>query len=263
MKMTSSLDISERLADAVRIEVAERFFGARKDLEDQIQAFNRLVAKFKDAQPPVSGWGALLRFVTLSDEIYARFWDALGSSGTVFKGSGSYPKALLPSKIPHGFTTGGTLAKLWLWVYEGLETAVRHYNDGEEMDRHNSCSDEVPDLSYRCLREMCRFLNEQVDRINTDLSANHTLEFIKNLDIERSGAECNIGGMGTMAAGGLDQRLAFCHVDFDALDLPVYPELPRVGAVKDRIRQLARQTAAARKDEVKRMIRQLELATAR
>lgn len=256
--MKSSLDISEKLADAVRIEVAERFFGARKDLEDQIQAFNRLVANFKTSQPPVSDWGALLRFVTMSDEIYERFWAAVGISGDAFKGPGTYTKNLLPARIPHGFTTGGTLAKIWHWVYEGLEKAVRHYNDGEEMDRQKSCSEEMQDLSYRCLQEMSRYLNEQVDRINTDLSANHTLEFIKNLDTERAGTECSLGGMGTMVAGGLDQRLAFCHVDFDALDLPKYPELPRIIDVWNRLSPLAKQTASDHKDKVKRMIRQLE-----
>jgi hypothetical protein len=256
--MQDSFDFSERLADAIRIEIAQRFFGERKDLEDRIQLFQRYVAMVQERSHQVADRVNLLRFVTVSDDLFKRFLELVAGSAEFFKTSGPFSVSSIPGKIPHAFTLSGRLAKIWRWVYEDLEKAIRSYNHGENLGKAACRTDSEEDLSYDCLQEMCKFINEEVERINRDLSASCTLEFVKNLDVERAGAECNIGGIGTMATGNLDKRLAFPHIEFDGLEVPRYPDLPALKTVHDKIVEMAKNCAATHHDEVRGMIKSLE-----
>lgn len=248
-------NFNEDLTIELLKETADRFFGARKEIEEMRETFDRYVAELRELQQKPLKRLTVLRAVLLDrpDRIEA-FWEAIGIPARAFE-----PPLALPPVEPVDFpkprrawTLKGRYTQLVLDAYAQLHAACDQYRHCRQPS--HTRSQDPPPPCYDMVVAMARLLNDKIQAVNDTYSVECTLQFVRSLDVRTQEAEEVTGVIPGRYSSGLIDNLCVQPVDMDALGLLSLPVPPAPDTVERPIRNFCtEQIRLHRNDIVARM----------
>ena len=204
-------------------EAADTFFGTRKALDDEIDFFKARVVKLRDKAQEIRSWFAGLNCLLGGEANSRALFDALGVR---LPDPALYAVRVcsLQFRRPRGFTRKGVYAKTVWEVYEPLARMVEDYMHGSHYQDPRHPGRVLVSLNHAQLVRHCADINERILRINESNRPSESLGFARRMNqVERDRENITGGGGPTWT---LDRDMAFPPLDFDAFDLPMFPDLP-------------------------------------
>lgn len=203
-------------------EAADTFFGARKDLEEEIAFFEKRVLKLRTMAEEIRGWFAGLNCL-LGSEANSR--DLFHSLGIELQDTVLYRHQVcsLQFRRPRSFTRKGLFAKTVWEVYEPLARVIEAYMHGAPYTDPLQPGRVLISLHYGQVRKHCADINERILRLNDSNRPSESLAFAKRMDQGLMQMEALTGGGGQ--TWNLDRELAFAQLDFESYALPIFPDL--------------------------------------
>ncbi len=239
------------LADEFLTDVATAFFDARCQLDAMIEAFEDAVSRLRKKAVRVVENAAVLKAVLIEEAAFHALLERLGADPAAFGAAG-------PADVP--LRIG--LPPLWgrrrryravvAEAYRRLAAGVEDYRDGVPEGSAPGDGLAGEPVYYRLVEEMARLINERIAVVNRRACPSELLAYVKQFDpgrVEREGLTG--GGSGN---GGLDDRLCYLPLDFDALHLPVFPRLAPLARARAAVTDAADAVYRDRPDAVVRLM---------
>jgi len=246
--------LADSLADETLKEAADHFFGERKSIEDALRVYRENVEKLRDIQMRVEACQANLHFLLNRGEsgTVAAFYRQIGVDPDELPRPDPEASADLKQlQLPRGFGSRSRYARLVCNAYSSFVTEAHDYMNGRYYDDPQDPRRKRITVNYRQLANFCREVNERIDKANQYNSPSQILQFFKQLDIERSEKESQIG---VPTHYSLDEEMSYAPEDFACARLASYPDLPPLSQVEGRIKQFAAQVCSSSPDEIRRLL---------
>ncbi len=254
--MGSLEDFSDSLANEVISEMADGFFSRRAELEARINLFHTYVERFRAMERMVVSSAGFLNLLLVDRPGSLAFFKAIGVEDADALVESRTPREIPLEKIPSALTAKGRFTKLTLWGYDDLTTSCHEYIHGCEHKKRREKREDGIDLSYNLLKAMRQLINEEVSKVNANISPTALLQSVRQFDVAAGLKERALdAGAG---AGELDKRLAFHRIDFDSLGLKSYPELPRGDETREKIRSFCKSHYTTNRHAIKSMLSRLK-----
>ena len=228
-------------------EAADTFFGARKALDDEIAYFEGQVAKLGARAGEILSWLGGLNCLLGSEEGSRLFFDALD---VTLDDPELYSRQAcsLQFRRPRSFTRKGLFAKTVWEVYEPLSRLVEDYMHGSPYTDPMHPGRVMISVNFNQLRRHCDAINERIKSVNESNRPSESLAFAKKMDQGLVQKESITGGGGQTWT--LDRDMAFKPLDFEALGLPAFPDLPLDDKARDRVRESCNRIFEMRREHV-------------
>ncbi len=251
-----SADLQGDLHAEIMTEMAENFFGRRRNLEDRLDQFYRLVVRVRRVgMETLVKWHTFFRLL-LCDEGVKSLFTSFGAVPSDILWYCQNVSELRPMRRPLALTGLGRYKKTVGRLYEVVRQAAADYNHGtfapDPLDSRKKRA--IP--GYEQVREMCEAVNVEIRAVNEGQSPLCVLSFAKGLDPECVQRE-NIAGATMADAQKIDRDLAFVPIAFEDLGLPYLPDLPPLSEVQDRLDALCASLYESRKPEVTTLLDQV------
>ncbi len=252
--MSPHYDFSEPMVEEVMSDVADHFFGSRKELEDMTEIFGSYLIKLREKEDELAERAGLLNWLLINADTVSRFYEAIGVN----------PEKLLMAEprlpdtthkleqMPFAFTAKGEFVKIVLWAYNALQKACYEHINGYPED--SDCGD----VYYKMLLKMASLINEKICNINTGMSPCCVLDFARRFNPCSQGKEHITGGTLDGYAFSIDSKLAYQPIAFESLQLKSYPELPEQNTVISEITLFCEKNYPDNKDEIRKRIADLK-----
>lgn len=247
--MADFRDIADQLQQEVVSDMAESYFGARKELDDKIAGFNFMVQEFRSLVPRLSQAAARLNHLLLDKRTARDFYIALDIVPSCIP-AGDDEVSPFFDKLPWALTGSGRYVRCICRAYDLLQKAADDYLNGHYYPDPDVPGRKRLTIHYLRLRALAEHINDEVERVNTEMSPSGTLRYVKRMDPEQSEREDVIGAACLTEGCGLDADLEFQGVDFKGLNLPVVQDLPRLSMVKPAITQFCKRIYPSRKQDI-------------
>lgn len=246
--------LAAALEQEVLTEMAGTFFGARKGLEDMIEAFLHQAEELRTQAGKVFARVFFLRRLVLGVEGEASFFAALGLRNDPFAEaqgqSGS--RSWRPESLPFALLPSTRYAKALALAYAEVQHACEVYMAGEYEDDPERKGRKRMCLHHRMLERLCVRLNERIDKLNSDMPASGVLQYARNISTVEAPGQGSITN--ALGAESLDKGLQFEHIDFAALKLWRAPELPKPDACAEGLRAFAAAHYAANAERIRKVL---------
>lgn len=251
-----SADLQDDLHAEIMTEMAENFFSRRRNLEDSLDQFYRLVVRVRRVgMAALVKWHTLFRLL-LCDDTAKRLFESLGAVPADILWYCKNVNEIGPMRRPLALTGLGRYVKTVERLYEQVRQAAANYNHGvfspDPVDARKMRA--IP--GYLQVKDMCAEVNAEIKTVNEGQSPYSVLAFAKSLDPEGLQRE-SIAGATLSETQKIDRDLAFVPIAFEDLGLPHIPELPPLSEVRDRLKGVCRNLLRTRKDEVEAMLEQV------
>lgn len=204
-------------------EAADTFFGARKDLEDEIVFFKERIARLQTMLEEIRSWFAGLNCL-LGNEEKSRFLFSTLDIQLPDEQLYTDQVCSLQFQRPRSFTRKGLFTKAVWEVYSSLAALVEKYMQGVPYADPAYPGRVLITVNYNQVCKQCAELNVRIDQLNTNYRPSESLAFAKRMDQELVDKERIIGG--GAQSWVLDQDLAFKPLQFAhyaLLNLPLMP----------------------------------------
>lgn len=213
-------------------EAADVFFGARKEVEDEIALFQSRAAELRVRAEKIRLWTGGLFFL-LGPEGSADLPEGLRAGLTAEDApEGS---RLVLSRLK-SFTRKGLFVKTAWRLYAELAGMIDAYMHGAPYADPLYPGRKLVSVHYDQVRRHCEAVNERIVRLNESNRPSESLGFAKRMNQNQAHKESVTGGgEGTVS---LDEDLAFSPIEFEACGLPFFPDLPVDGATEKQFRDL-------------------------
>jgi len=247
--MADYRDFADKLQQDVVADMAEAYFGDRKELDDMIEAFHHMVGKLQESGPTLYQAAARLHTLLLDRQTARDFYIALDILPSCIPFSDEPVRPFFDS-LPFSLTRLGRYERCVCRAYAQLQSVAdeylngRYFNDPEESGRKRLT------VHYIRLKAIAEHINEKIDKVNRTMSPNETLRYVKKMNIEQAERESLIGEACLMDGCGLDLDLKFELLEFEKMDLPVVQDLPRLEAVKPAIKVFCKSIYQVRKQDI-------------
>ncbi|EPR42206.1 hypothetical protein dsx2_0133 [Desulfovibrio sp. X2] len=225
-------DYADALRDEVTAEMAETFFGARRELEDSIAHWQELAGKLRGRLELLAGRAAGLQAVLFGADGARGFYQTLGVDAEVFlqlAGRLEEPDAsgiLADLRVPFAWTRFGRYLGLVEDAYALLLAGIEDYRHGTWYDDPKRPGRKALTPNYAMLAQEAERINERVATVNTYQGPTCALRVVRNMDPEAQGRRDLAGGPLQDENCGLDSSMAFSPVSLKAQDIPELPALP-------------------------------------
>jgi hypothetical protein len=224
-------DIDKMLSYEVKKEMADRYFGFRKMIEADIEAYDqRIVDQFLQLEQRI-GFDLIRLYILLKDAaLIHAFFGLTGLHDPIFLDpylleSPTVRRRLFKDQQYHGMTELGRFRNLFSTIYDRVATA---------QSAHRKLHDELSEEQQKIADEIQLFYR------NNDLST--ILGFLRSIE---PGAEGDHGQMtGPLQprdASALEQRMRFAPPKPVEPMLPFFAELPPRRKIHHQLRRLTRQ----------------------
>lgn len=254
--MSNIKDFADQLQHEVVSDMAEAYFGARKDLEDMIVAFDRLVDDFRPMINRMSRAAANLHFLLLDTKTARDFYISLDILPSCIPFSHSASADGLDT-VPFAFTKKGKYTQCVLEAYKRFQAVSDEYNNGRYFSDPDTSGRKRLTVHYLRLRALAEHINEEIDKVNENMSTTEILRHVKGMEPEALDKERILGDVCLMEGCELDKTLCFTPLDFDSLELPVVQDLPPLREVKDAIKEFCAQLYDTHTHDVVRVLETL------
>ena len=255
--MTDFKDYADELQQEVVSDMAETYFGARKDIDDMLEVFDNMVGELRQHEPHLSQAAARLHRLLLDKETAEGFYETLGVAQTSIPYTDEAPKPFF-DKLPFAFTGAGRYERCVFRVYNLLQKAVDEYLNGRYFDDPEQPGRKGLTVHYFRLKALSEYINEEIGKVNKT-AVSGALQFIKTMDPEQMQQE---GIMGETAKGAerIDQDMHFSPMDFEGLGLPVVHELPALYSVREAIKVFCSKLYKERREDIAGAMQSLLIA---
>jgi len=221
-------DIETMLAYEVKKEIADRYFGFRKLIEENIEDYdNQIVVTFRKLEQKI-GFDLVRLYILLKDErVIHDFFHVTGLTERLFfdpylAESRTIRKRVFTGVTAHGLTRKSRFRNMVLETYQALGEHVESYRERVERlnEEQQTIAEEIK-IFYR----------------NNDLST--IMSFLRGLGGSSSyKAGAMEGGLTPNTGGKLDQKIHFQAPDPVENLLPVLPEIQPYKEIKSELRNI-------------------------
>ncbi|NJB67614.1 hypothetical protein GGQ74_001254 [Desulfobaculum xiamenense] len=248
-------ELADGLVQETLVEAANTFFGARKNLDEEIEAYRKAADDFAAVEAVVLRKAGALNYLLLEGRAVADFYTAIGVSAphlvdmpdpAVRDTDDLEPLLVL--------TTRGRYVGLVLNAYSALASEVEAYLHGRYYNASDGSGRKLITPNYSHLHKWCGRLNEKIRDVNENHSPSGTLCFVKGLDASLLERQRLSGATFDNYCQELDEELKFKPVECLGMNYIHPPDLPELRAVKRAVTAFARSLYAAHRDEVKRLL---------
>lgn len=238
-------DIGKALAYQIKRDIAERYFGSRKIIEEDRQALKAMISEFSLLYSKTVGRDMLRIYALLrKPELIDGFLGLIGWKGRPFfdqhvVDSAIDKKQLFKDISLHGWTDYSKFVHLFLESYERL------YKD---LDRCREKLEEVLDE--------IQVVKEEIRQFKRKFSIDEIMNFLRTLDRRDE----LVGVLGENQPAGkmedLSARLALAPLDDIEKSVPEVPELPPLDNIKASLKDLAHRVSKVYMEEDLELIKE-------
>lgn len=253
-------DFAEGLQQEVVSEIADNYFGARKSLDEMIEALDSWASELNRQVERIGRVAGNLHSLFLDQRQCRDLYSAIGVNPDEMPlKHGAFDSMLMPS-VPFAFTGAGRYSKWVFAAYRELAKFVDVYLNGEYyVDPEDSNRRKHLTVHYIRFRTMVDFVNEHIDRVNERMASGDTLRYVKSMDPAFMEKEKTLdAGMENYQT--LSQGMRYEPIVFEDYGIPEYPHLPAPDTVRDEILHFAGEVYRNHKSEVVRLLRDRTLA---
>ena len=216
-------DLSEGLKMEVLTEMADTYFGARKELDVYLEEFDKLTDALARLAHKVLVQAGLVHALLLGKRGAPGFYQAIGVDPA------AVPFALEGGPVAHSFPPPWALTGRGRWR-KTLKKAYARYRDlaHDYMHGHPEPDPKMPkrkrmSLHYGRLKALAEHINGQIRHVNEDLSMRDALDYARHLDPRVAERE-RVAGGGQYEEQHREQD--FVPIDFEHLGIKPVPDLP-------------------------------------
>ncbi|MBA2847664.1 hypothetical protein G4V39_07530 [Thermosulfuriphilus ammonigenes] len=221
-------DIVESLTTQVKKEIAERYFGYRRMIEEDITTLKEEARRLERMIYEKIAPDLCRIYIMLKDRsLIEKFAHLIGLSEPIF-----YDDYLTQSKTIRrrlfrdlkvwGLTSHGRFRKLLQEIYQRLRRNVSHYRtDLAELKRHEA------------------LVNEEIRHFGENFSLSEILSFLGELDRLNTGTSLVEEMSEVGAREKLERSLAIPPLKPPSQELPDIPELPPLTQIRGELKRLA------------------------
>ncbi|OIQ48922.1 hypothetical protein BerOc1_03677 [Pseudodesulfovibrio hydrargyri] len=246
--MSDISDFADQLQADVISDMAESFFGDRKELDNALEAFALMVEEFLPVIETMFRAAATLRLLLLDEATTDAFCAELGLDPHRLPPSEDAP-ILVRESLPFTLTAKGRYAVCVEAAYRGLFDAIRDYLHGHYYDDPKRPGRKRMTMHYHRLEEIADIINEKVHKANNDRSVSSVLREVKNMNPEQMEREDLLGDVCYGRGEGLDRDMCFMPIDFDGYRFPEVTEPPPLDAVRPALRRFCKRVYDERREE--------------
>lgn len=253
-------DYAKDLADEVLSDMAENFFGARKQLEEAIDLFYQYVAELKKKQDLLEERFRFLNYLLMYEQEASRFYRDLGVQDTgAIPREGALSETAVPVHAPSALTIKGKYLKLMMWAYETVQKGCKAYNHGMDYEEMKQVGFEQRDAYYDLVMGMHQLINKEVRRVNAKVSPSHILQTAKRFDPDTQQKEHFTGGGAYYGDdSSLNRELNYEPIDKSSLNIRKFPDLPEPGRVDHRISKICKDRYSRHSESIRRIIHEVQ-----
>lgn len=252
--MSDLKEFADQLQEEVVSDMAEAYFGERKDLEELIEAYGRMTEDVRALGPRLFEAVARLHRLLLDRETAEAFYAALGVDPAAMPFPDDPPRPFF-DRLPFAFTAQGRYERCVFRVYDLLHQEADVYLNGRYFVDPEQGKRKRLTPHYVRVKALADHLNAEIDKINRR-SVTGALQYVKNMDPDHARQERLMGDTDSQGET-LNHDMEFVPIDFAGIGLPVVPELPPLYKVKEKIKAFCGRVWALRREEAVRAMESL------
>jgi len=246
--MADFSEYADQLQKEVVSEMAEGYFGDRRNLDDLMSDFATMTERLRELVPGIERAALRLHHLLLGNK--AALYLALEVDPVCIPFGQATPVPLF-TRLPLALTRAGRYVKCVRKSYDLLQRAVHDYLHGRYQVEDGDKGRKQLTVNYLGLRQFAARIDAEVERVNRNRTPTGTLRYVKGMDPVSAERERLIGDVSYMDDGALDNDLRFAPVGFDGLGLPEIQELPPLREAADRIGRVSRALYGERPDKAR------------
>ncbi len=254
--MADFKDLSNALADEVLNDIADTFFGARKDIDDSLEYLDSLSKQLLEKVDGIFESCALLQKVCLGEDGYKKFWKLAGINRNNFKFPSHTECSHFDTAPTFSLTSKREYTKWVSIAYHQLASRVEVYMKGVLTDHGSHKGRKIRSVNFMDFNLFAEEVNRKIDKVNSNTSPSDVLKFAKSLDHETVEKEKITGCVGPECAV-IDCQMAFKPIDLGKFGLPDFPELPSGSDSRSFLNDFCAQMYAENKMQVKELLKEL------
>lgn len=253
-------DYARDLADELLSDMAENFFGTRKQLDETLDLFREYVAELKDKQVLLEYRFRFLNYLLVSPQAAHEFYRALGVQNIdAIPKDGLLSEKVIPVHAPSAFTRKGQYTKLVMWAYEKAQKACKAYNHGMDYHEMRRAGFEQRDAYYDLVKGMHQLINKEIHRVNAKVSPSHILQTAKRFDPDTQQKEHFTGGGAYYGDdSSLNRELRYQTIDEASLDIKKFPDLPEPPRVEHEISKRCKDHYSHHTESIRRILHEVK-----
>lgn len=251
-------ELADQLMHETLSEAATTFFGARKHLDDQIEAYRNGAKDLEKIEAAVLRRTGALSHLLLDGRYLKDFFTAIGVHSPDIVDM-TEPAERDMEGIAAGFTLTrkGRYVGLVQSAYELVQKEVDAYLHGRYYDDPSGSGRKLVTTNYVKLSEWCGSLNRQIEAVNANHSPSGTLCFVKGLNPSLLNKERLAGGTFDNYCQEIDEELKYQPVECQTMNYIHPPDFPPLANVRKPLRKFVRSVYARHKDEVSAILESL------
>ena len=216
-------NLSDSLKMEVLSEMADTYFGARRELDQMLEHFDRLTDQLSVLARTVERNAGLLHFLLLEDQGVPGFYTALGVSPEAVAYHG-YKGAISSLNLPLALSPKGRWLRSVRRAYKTFQAVAFDYMHGHSEVDPKDRRRRRTSLHFELLQALAERINRSIMHVNRDLRLDDALEYAKGLEpglMERE----RMAGAGQYSERG-NSDFDFEPIAFEDLGLKAMPDLP-------------------------------------
>jgi hypothetical protein len=249
-------DFADQLQADVISDMAESFFGNRKELDNALEAFAIMVEEFQSVIEKLFRAAATLRLLLLDEATADAFCAEIGIDPARIPQAGG-ASILLCDSLPFALTAKGRYAACVEAVYQQLFEAIQDYLHGHSYNDPKRPGRKRVTIHYKRLEEIAGIINEKIRKANTERSASSVLREVKNMNPEQMEREDLLGDVCYGTGVGLDKDMCFAPIDFEGYRFPEVAELPQTEKIRPALKRFCKRVYSERREAALRAMETL------
>jgi len=254
--MADFKDLSNALADEVLNDIADTFFGARKDIDDSLEYLDSLSKQLLEKVDGIFESCVLLQKVCLGEDGYKKFWKLAGINQNNFKFPSHTECSQFDTAPTFSLTSKREYTKWVSIAYHQLASRVEVYMKGVFTDHGSHHGRKVRSVNFMDFNLFAEEVNRKIDKVNSNISPSGVLKFAKSLDHEAVEKEKITGCVGP-ECDVIDCQMSLKPIDLGKFGLPDFPELPSGDDSRSFLSDFCAQMYAENKIQVKELLKEL------
>lgn len=250
--MVDFKDYADQLQQEVVTDMAESYFGARKDVDDMLDVFNIMVHELRQLTPRLSQAAARLHCLLLDRDTAKNFYISLDVVPSCIPYTDEIPRPFF-DRLPFAFTGLGRYERCVFRAYDLFQKTVDEYLNGRYYDDPEIKGRKRLTVHYLRIKALVEHINAEIEKVN-ESPVGGTLQYVKGMDPEQLQRE-RLMGEPSSGEGGFNNELQFQPLEMAGLELPLVQDLPSLYKVKEPIKDFCRGIYETRKDDVVKAMR--------
>lgn len=246
-------EFADNLQQEVVSEMAEAYFGARKNIDDMVDVLEQWAEELRRWKPRLEKSAGRLHCLLLNQRLVRDFYITLDIlPACVPQGTSSEEEFQKPG--PFAFSFRGKYIKAVLDAYDDFQRLADIYLNGKYYENPDEKGRKRLTVHYIRFKAMLEYVNMEIEKVNSRMNTEDTLRYLKQMNPEMSEKEKVLDTCsGSLCAFGVD-------TEYRALELETYgllqiQELPGREKVRNEITAFCKALYGEKKEEIKALLR--------